>query len=191
MESKFSTTDAVAALSADSANPDAVQLFGAFIEHYQHGVFGFLGRMGFTQVDAEDLAQEVFLKVWRYRASYDPKKAQPATWLYTIARNTALSKLSVASREHISLAEIEISADPHHQPDYQLQQLHEKKKLSAAIQQLTPDDRCAIALFYIDELSGAQAAGILQCSASAFKTRLSRARNKLKTILNKRDESYD
>lgn len=196
MESKFSTADAVAALSVDRLSNDTQetdnrQLFSAFIEHYQHGVFGFLGRMGFSQTEAEDLAQEVFLKVWRYRASYNPQKAQPSTWLYAIVRNTALNKLRSTRGDHTELSELEIAADKQFQPEQQLQRQQTQKKVSAAINKLSPDDRCAIALFYLDDLTGDQAANILQCSTAAFKTRLSRARNKLKNILNTMDETND
>ncbi len=184
MESKFSNTDAVSALSANDP-----QRFRVVVEQYQHSLFGFLGRMGFTQTDAEDIAQDVFLKVWRYRASYNPAKALVSTWLFTIARNTALSKLQSYKPAQVPLHEVELKAAVRHQPEQVLSQQQSQQTLLSAIQQLPVDDRSAIALFYIDELSVAQAADILQCSTSAFKTRLSRARNKLKTIFDELDDT--
>ena len=178
MESNFSNAQAIAALAADDP-----QLFRPFVEHFQHSLFGFLGRMGFSQADAEDLAQEVFLKAWRYRASYSPDKARASTWLFTIARNAAFDKLKNSAADFSSLDDAQPTADQRLQPEHQLQQSQAKRQLSQALLQLPADDRCAIALFYIEDLSGAQAASVMQCSITAFKTRLSRARNKLKTIL--------
>lgn len=178
MESQFSSAEAVATLASDDP-----ELFRAFVDHYQHPLFGFIGRMGFSQADAEDLAQDIFLKAWRYRASYNPDKARPSTWLFTIARNTAIDKLQAAAKEHTATTETEPAASSAHQPDYQLQQHQAGATLSQALLRLSIEDRCAIALFYTEEMSGAQAASIMQCNASAFRTCLSRAREKLKAIL--------
>ncbi len=195
MESKFTSADAVAALSTDITGEDSqdssAQRFGAFVEHYQHAVFGFLGRMGFSQADSEDIAQEVFLKAWRYRRSYNPQKAQPSTWLFTIARNAAISKFSSKRAVEVPLDTVDIAAETQHQPERQLQNEQTRLALAKALRQLPLDDRCAIALFYIDDLSSADAASILQCKTATFKTRLSRARNKLKLILDDRDEMND
>ncbi|MEM7255845.1 MAG: RNA polymerase sigma factor [Pseudomonadota bacterium] len=183
MESNFSNTDAIAALHADDPH-----LFRPFVEHFQHPLFGFLGRMGFSQSDAEDLAQEVFLKAWRYRASYSPDKAQPSTWLFTIARNTAIDRLKKNAGYSLSHGDAEIPAEPTPHPEHQLQQCQSQQQLAIAIRQLPINDRCAIALFYMNDLSVAQAASVMQCSDTAFKTRLSRARSKLKAILQAMDE---
>lgn len=180
MESNFSNTDAVAALSSD--DPDA---FRALVEHYQHALFGFLGRMGFAQADAEDIAQDVFIKLWHSRARYNADTAQVSTWLFTIARNAAVNKLKRVSCKQIPFHEVEIEAENRYQPDQLLLQQSQSQRLSIAIQKLPIDDRSAIALFYIDELSIAQAASILDCNPNAFKTRLSRARNKLSIIIRK------
>jgi RNA polymerase sigma-70 factor (ECF subfamily) len=184
MESEFSNTDIAASLNAD--NP---QQFRAVVEHFQHAVFGFLGRMGFTQADAEDIAQEVFLKVWRYRASYNPAKAQVSTWLFTIARNTAITKLQQTGNAHVCIEDIEVSANSDSQPEQQLLQHQQQQTLLRAIHRLPVDDRSAIALFYINDLTTAQAADVLECSVGTFKTRLSRARNKLKVIFDELDKS--
>jgi RNA polymerase sigma-70 factor (ECF subfamily) len=185
MEYEFSNTEAIAALAAHDP-----QQFRLLVEHYQYSLFGFLGRMGFSREDAEDIAQDVFLKVWRHRASYDPAKARVSTWLFTIARNTALNKLQGNTVQGnkvqlVSAHDVELAADRYREPEQQLQQRQARQRLTNAIQQLPLDDRSVIALFYIDELTSAQAAAILECSPNAFKTRLFRAREKLKAIFNK------
>ena len=68
--------------------------FGELVTRYQHSLFGFLGRMGLEPAVCEELAQETFLRAWVNRASYDAGKAAVSTWLFTIARNLALSHLS-------------------------------------------------------------------------------------------------
>lgn len=184
MESEFSNADAIDALSTNDPSQ-----FRCFIEHYQHSLFGFLGRMGLSQPDAEDVAQEVFFRAWRYRASYKPDKASPSTWLFTIARNTALDFLKKNHLAPHASEDIEnIHASTEQQPECQIQQQQQRDELATALRLLTLEDRCAIALFYLEELSNAQAATVMSCSNAAFRTRLSRARDKLKIIVSKSDD---
>ena len=70
--------------------------FGALVTRYQDSLFGFLGRMGFEQSVCEDLAQEAFLRVWKNRDKYNADKASVSTWLFTIARNLALTVLALS-----------------------------------------------------------------------------------------------
>jgi RNA polymerase sigma-70 factor (ECF subfamily) len=145
--------------------------------------------MGLSQSDAEDVAQDVLIKLWHSRASYRADAAQVSTWLYTIARNTAVNHLKRVSCRQVPLQEFELEDDSQHRPDQVLLLQDQRQRLSMAIQQLPIDDRCAIALFYIDELSIAQAASILKCNPNAFKTRLSRARNKLSIIVKQMEDT--
>ena len=70
------------------------EAFGELVQRYQQPLFGFLGRMGITQAQAEDLAQETFLRAWAHLQQFDPARAQFGTWLHTIARNLAFTWLS-------------------------------------------------------------------------------------------------
>lgn len=62
-------------------------------EHYSAALFGSIIKVTNNQELAEDALQETFVKVWRYADRYDSKKAKLFTWLFRIARNTAIDKL--------------------------------------------------------------------------------------------------
>ena len=62
-------------------------------ENYSDTLFGVILKVTNNQALAEDALQETFVKVWRYAKKYDSKKAKLFTWLYRIARNTAIDKL--------------------------------------------------------------------------------------------------
>lgn len=62
-------------------------------EHYSNALFGAIIKVTNNQELAEDALQETFIKVWRYADKYDPEKAKLFTWLFRIARNTAIDKL--------------------------------------------------------------------------------------------------
>ncbi|OUD08745.1 hypothetical protein BVC71_12515 [Marivivens niveibacter] len=72
--------------------------FKLFYEHHSSLVFGVLLRITRDRSLAEDLLQEVFVKVWRYAPSFDASKAKASTWLISIARNTAIDNIRKQSR---------------------------------------------------------------------------------------------
>ena len=74
--------------------------YAALIRLYQGPLFGFLGRMGFSQALAEEIAQEAFLRAWQNFHQFDPSRAQFVTWLFAIARNLALTELSSPARRY-------------------------------------------------------------------------------------------
>lgn len=166
---------------------DDPAVFGRFIKNHQDTVFGFLGRMGFSQFDAEDLAQETFLRVWRNRYSYQPDRAKISTWLCTITRNLALNEIDKRNRRPVPAdisTETLIASDPATSPEQQLDASQKIDLLNDALQQLSIEDRSAIALHYVEELTTKEAAKVMGCNTGTFRTRLSRARQKLQVIWN-------
>lgn len=172
---------AIAALSGDA---DA---FNIIVTLYERRVFAFLGRMGFDQATAADLAQDTFLRVWRYRARFDEHRGTLTGWLFGIARNVALTEFRRAGRRPTdrmddgALDQLSSSEDASCSTEraQQINQLH------GALQQLSDADRTAIALSYVEGLSAPEAAALLDCRADAYRARLSRARKRLAELLEK------
>lgn len=174
-------------LTIDSKNFDTKD-FERLVVRYQGPLFGFLGRMGFDQATAEDLAQETFLRAWRNRASFDATKASVSTWVFTIARNLALNRIDSDARRKSDPVDIDSLADS--SSTTPLPDRHEreqrKKMVHAALGELDAGDRSVIALAYLRELTSIEAAQILDCSPAAFRTRLTRARQRLARQLKER-----
>ena len=102
-------------------------VFGRFVKKHQKLVFSLLGRMGFSQADAEDLAQDTFLRAWNNRKSYQPDRAKISTWLCTIARNVALNEIDKKSRRPVGSDEepdTVITTDSTSSPEHQLSLIH-------------------------------------------------------------------
>lgn len=167
-------------------------VFGRFVKRHQQLVFGLLGRMGFSQAEAEDLAQDTFLRVWQYRKSYQPDRAKISTWLCTITRNIALNEIEKKSRRPGGSekdADTIIATDSASIPEHQAALQQGIKQLNDSLHALNTDERSAIALHYAEELSASDAALVMGCSSGAFRTRLTRARKKLQKILNSKTDS--
>ncbi len=161
------------------------QAFAGVVAHYQRPLFGFLGRMALDQGLAEEIAQETFLRAWKNLADYRPERAQFSTWLFTIARNLALHELERAARGHEQPAS-EALPEPvceRPQPPEMLARAQQRRRLHLALRQLPLADRSALALAYNHELELAEIARIEGCSTGAIKTRLHRAKEKLRQIL--------
>jgi RNA polymerase sigma-70 factor (ECF subfamily) len=166
------------------------QAFARLVAHYQRPLFGFLGRMALNQGMAEEIAQETFLRAWKHLGEYRPDVAEFSTWLFTIARNLALHELERAAARH-EVAVLEDLPEPmceRLQPQEELERAQQARRLQSALLALPLADRSALALAYIHELDLASVARIEGCTTGAIKTRLHRAKEKLRHMLEKDHE---
>jgi RNA polymerase sigma-70 factor (ECF subfamily) len=166
--------------------------FAVVVETWQRPLAGFLGRMGLPTARVEELVQDAFVRVWLNIGQYRPAQARFSTWLYTIARRLALNELDRAAHRHEQAAPAGADPDdalgldaacPEPGPPGQLARRRRQALLQAALRRLTPEDRSVLALAYVQELSLADIARIEDCSAAAVRTRLWRARQRLREAL--------
>ncbi len=166
--------------------------FAELVAIYQRPLFGFLGRMGMGQAQAEDIAQETFLRAWTHLPSFDPAQAQFGTWLFTIARNLAYNALqSAAHQREVSGTDMDLpeAACPQPGPLQAMERAQQQAQLQAALRQLPMPDRSVLALVYVQELALADVARIEGDSLAAIKTRLHRAKQRLRELLQANAES--
>jgi RNA polymerase sigma-70 factor (ECF subfamily) len=157
-------------------------------------VFQFLCRMLGNEDDANDLAQETFLRVYQHRARFEPG-ARFTTWLYTIAANLARNhhrwlgrhpKVSLDAESEAtgqSIGDVLPSSDP--APDGVAVATERAAAVRAAVESLPADMREVMVLCEWQELSAAEAAAILDTTPKAIDNRLYRARNLLRDRLKK------
>ena len=127
---------------------------------------------------AEDVTQEVFIKVWRALPGFDAR-ASMSTWIYTIARNASLSALR-ARRPQSSLSDPEVMAaveaiDPAPSPDV----IVDRAAILRLVDQLPTKQRQVIMLFYMEAQSHDEVAAMLAMPVGTVKTLLHRARARL------------
>lgn len=164
--------------------------FDLLLQKYRCPIVGYLARMVRNQAVAEELAQEVFLRVYKARASYEPS-AKFATWLYRIAARVALNSLRDHKAESgdRSLDEAAIGGWPVQPADSRPtreQELVAEARLAVvrqAIAALPVNQRSAVLLHKYQELDYSQIAATLGCSVSAVKSLLFRAYGTLRSRL--------
>ncbi len=164
--------------------------FAVLLEKYRGPVVHFLHRMILNQAVAEELAQEVFLRVYRSRANYEPT-AKFTTWLFRIASHLALNHIRDGrhERNQASLDE-EIGEGMERQvasrgPSVEQTLVRESKfvEIRRAIQNLPAKQRAAVLMHKYEEMEYSQIAAVLECSESAVKSLLFRAYEGLRAKL--------
>jgi RNA polymerase sigma-70 factor, ECF subfamily len=164
--------------------------FGFLLERHRGPVVHFLYRMVQNQAVSEELAQEVFLRVYRSRETYEPT-AKFTTWLFRIATHVALNSIRDRKKEkgHESLDEETIEGTERQVADRQLtieQEMVRDVKLCEvrqAIEALPAKQRASVLMHKYEGLDYAQIAKVLSCSESAIKSLLFRAYETLRDRL--------
>lgn len=164
--------------------------FAILLEKHRLPVIHFLYRMVQNQAVAEELAQEVFLRVYRSRESYVPT-AKFTTWLFRIATHLALN--SLRDGKHRRLEEHlddDSSETPGRQvsdqrPTVEQRMLHQSRldEIRRAVATLPEKQRAAVLMHKYDEMEYSQIAKVLNCSESAIKSLLFRAYETLRARL--------
>jgi RNA polymerase sigma-70 factor, ECF subfamily len=129
---------------------------------------------------AEEVAQDIFLKLWQSLPGYDGRAA-PSTWLYTIARNTCLSAVRSEARRRTSrldeIAEPAASDSPADSDAFR------RIELRRGLERLPEAQREAICLFYLQEKSIGEVARMLNLPEGTVKSHLHRARAALAVMM--------
>jgi len=173
---------------------DDAGAFEELVERYQQRLVGILQHLVGDAEEAEDLAQEVFLRVYRSRKKYHGK-AKFSTWLFTIANNLAMNSLRSKRRKPVVPLNLRDSGPLGPRPAEQLvkdragQPMHhlQQEELALVVQQaltgLNERQRMAVVLNKFEDLGYAEIADVMGLTAKAVKSLLCRARDNLRIAL--------
>jgi RNA polymerase sigma-70 factor, ECF subfamily len=169
-----------------------LEAFETLVTRHQHSVVGTAAKMLGGAADAEDIAQQVFVRVWKHAARYQPS-AKFTTWLMTITRNLVFNELRRRRRsQQVSMDSDEGDTIRHQFVDEQAVAPSEeildselKEAIDAAIASLPETQRLAIVLRRYEGMPYEEIAEVLKTSVPAVKSILFRARAELKARLKK------
>jgi RNA polymerase sigma factor (sigma-70 family) len=154
-----------------------VHMLGVLFDRYQAPLFNFYSKMTQDRTVSEDLVQEVFFRILRYRQTYRPGTTF-RTWMYQIARNTRIDQVrkvrseSPLATEPIAPARVADSAE----------RQQEAQLLQRALMQLPEDKREVLILSRFQELKYEEIARLLGCETGAVKVRVHRALQQLREV---------
>ena len=158
-----------------------LEAFGLLVERFQDAVYGTAYALLGDFHDAQDVAQEAFIRAWcRLAELRDPDRF--AGWLYRIARNCCVDFLRRAAGEPAPLEKVDTAAvaPAHVNPSAQLEAAEMREGVLAAIRSLSEPNRLATTLYYINGYSIEDVAGFLEVPVGTVKRRLHDSRNRLR-----------
>jgi RNA polymerase sigma-70 factor (ECF subfamily) len=144
-------------------------------------VHGFAARVLGDAMEAEDVTQEVFLRLWQQAPGWRPGGARLSTWLYRVTLNRCLDRR--ARRREQPLDDVPDPVDPHPGPAEAFRRRETASRVQAELMNLTAAQRAAIALCHYDGLRNIDAADVLGISVEALESLLARARRTLRERL--------
>jgi len=176
-------------LRVKEGGTDAEVAFQELVELHQNAVIGTVAKMLGNPSIAEDIAQQVFIRLWKSAPRYQVK-AKFTTFLYTITRNLVFNETkrkqrkkehSLEQQEEESFTSLE---DKHsHSPGEELLQAELQAQVDKAIMMLPEKQRLAVILRRYENMPYEQISDVLELSISAVKSQLFRARNTLRESL--------
>lgn len=174
--------DANTLLARVAANGDR-DAFAAIFEFFAPRVKAYLLRIGVTGGEAEDLAQEVLLKVWRKASLFDPAKASAATWIYTIARNHRIDAIRRKTRPRLDPDDPALAPEEEPRADATIERAERDRKIRSVFSKLPRNQQDVVALHFYEDHPHAAIATRLGLPLGTVKSRLRLAFSRIKKEL--------
>ena len=171
-----------------------VQAFSFLVEKYQKMVYTLALKLMKKPEEAEEMAQDTFIKAFHKIESYEGK-SKFSTWLYSITYNACISELRKRRIEFKSLDDRQISdQDEQKMHDYyrETKKEDQEKYLNMALEKLPEDDQVLVTLYYYESQSMDEISQITGLTVSNIKVKIHRARKRMYTILHEllKEEVY-
>lgn len=162
--------------------------FKSLFEYFAPRIRAYYAKRGLAQSHADDLTQEVMVSLWRRAASYDPRKAAPSTWIYTIARNQQIDDFRRSSR-----AQQIDEQDPHFHlndvptQDSLVERSEDADSVVQALSSLPEEQRYVLNLAFQEGLSHREIADRLGLPLGTVKSRIRLAMDKMRVSIGEQE----
>jgi len=161
------------------------EAFKSLFEHFAPRIKGFMLKTGCSADEAEEIAQEALIAVWRKAGQFDPATTGVAAWIYTIARNLRIDSVRKSVRRGGSsqAPDLADAADPADTADVVISRVEDASRVKAAIERLSMEQSSVIRLSFIEERPHPEIADLLGIPLGTVKSRIRLAMNRLRDLL--------
>ena len=167
---------------ASSGDRDA---FKALFEHFAPRIKGFLLKTGCSAEEAEDVAQNTLIAVWRKANQFDPATTGAAAWIFTIARNLRIDSARRATRDGRLGQDVgpEYEMDRGEPADTMMSRVEDAARITAAVEKLSAEQSRVIRMSFLEELPHTEIAEVLGIPLGTVKSRIRLAMSRLRELL--------
>lgn len=167
--------------SAQKGNSEA---FTQLVEAFQQPVFNLCYRMLGDAAEAEDAAQETFMRAYRSIKHYDNSRPFP-TWLMSIAAHYCIDQIRKRRMAFVPIDELDYAEPPDEAPgpESSLSRSEDKRMVRGLLDKLSPVDRAVVVMYYWYDFSYEEIGNALSLTESAVKSRLHRARRDMAKMM--------
>jgi RNA polymerase sigma-70 factor (ECF subfamily) len=167
-----------------------VTAFTHIVDHHKDRAYNLAFRICGNSEDAEEVAQDAFLKVFRSLHGFKMKSSFK-TWLYRIVYNTAISHVRIKKKGILSIEDFPAEASDfigHNNSEEDAEREYRKSLIDFALQKIAEEERGLITLFYYNEMTLEEIAEVTGMTETNIKVRLFRARKKMLEVIEKAEQ---
>jgi RNA polymerase sigma-70 factor (ECF subfamily) len=144
-------------------------------------------KLGADASAAEEITQEAMVSIWRNAGQFDPSKAAPSTWVFTIARNLVIDRFRKNRRPQFDFNDPALVPDDQPPPDRLVEQAELQENVRQIIDSLSSNERNVLTLSYFENLSHFEISRRLSLPVGTVKSRIRLAFGKIRSILEAQD----
>lgn len=157
--------------------------YDLLVKRHLQRVYAIARGMVYRQQDAEDVAQDVFIRIWIYAKRWEPGYAAVTTWLHRIVMNCCYDHLRKQSKQPLGGFDADVLPDDGKDMEGEMAAVQQQDKIRRALQDLPERQRMAVTLCYLQEMTNAEAAKVMDVHIKALEGLLVRARKALRPVL--------
>ncbi len=159
------------------------EAFAALFAHFAPRLKSYMLRLGSSAPQAEELAQEAMVTVWRKADRYDPARAAASTWIFTIARNLRIDAYRRSNHPELDPEDPALVPDPPPAADAEVARKQDARRIRAALDELPEEQREVVRMSFFDDKSHTEISEILDIPLGTVKSRIRLAFARIRTSL--------
>lgn len=157
--------------------------YDTLVKRHLQRVYALARGMVYRQQDAEDVAQDVFMRIWIYAKRWESGHSAVTTWLHRIVMNCCFDHLRKRAKQPLGGYDADVLPDEGKDVEGQMAAAQQKDKIRRALQELPERQRMAVTLCYLQEMTNVEAAKVMDVHIKALEGLLVRARKALRPVL--------
>lgn len=169
------------------ANDRDETAFDALFRYFAPRIKSYCLRLGADPSGAEEITQEAMVSIWRNAAQFDPSRASPSTWIFTIARNLTIDRFRKTRRPQFDPNDPALVPDDQPSPDLLVEQTEKQENVRKIMDTLSSNERNVLMLSFYENLSHGEISKQLSIPLGTVKSRIRLAFAKIRSTLEAQD----